>query len=330
MNILDNDLSIKGATPSNNEKKFFSEKISMLQDNINCRLIYRGEEKTKMFSLYNCSDFTSFSHSLFLIGNKGRNFIDKAAKTIHSKKKWRLDDVNDYIFEDLFKLLNMIVVNNSNNIVYQFSLNNKDLSGYFEDYRNVKSFIANITSLDELNKIKIRDYYLTLIHQFEDEYFYPISSLLSVTTDYSIADDRFSGVGREKIILFGWLPKKRTNEKYEITYDYLNLAEELLVKNNLPVYNASFYPDEKEISLKGGILPHYIIGYLYSDWESHIRFDINPNFMNLKNSSKLWIEKGLPIDQSGFWEELKKTNLEGAFWVDYKGEYRNEDIEDPE
>lgn len=297
----------------------------MLQ-NKDSRLIYRGENKSKLFKLYNCSDFTSFSHSLFLIGNKGRGFIEKASRSTNGKKKWQLEDVENDIFEELFKIIN-IILKKPNSVVQQFSWNNKALSDYFKDIKNIDSFISNVSELRKVEKIKVRDYYLTLIHQFENEYFYPVSSLLSVTADYSIADG-FSGENKEKIILFGWLPLNRRSDKYEITYDYLNLTEKILSDNDLPVYSDSFYPGEKEISLKGGILPHYIIGYLYSDWDSQIYFDINPNFMSLKDDSKLWIEDGLPIDQSGFWDELKRTNFQGAFWVNYKGEYWNENKEE--
>ena len=97
----------------------------------------------------------------------------------------------------------------------------------------------------------------------------------------------------------------------------------MLLENNLPLYYQSFYPGEKEISLKGGLLPHFLIGYLYAEWDSQIHFDINPNFLDITNKSDLWINEGLPIDQSGFWKELDKTKFKGSFWVNYKGEYWN-------
>lgn len=322
MNILDYKLTIKSSSITEREKEIFSKKLIMLQ-NKDSRFIYRGENKSKLFKLYNCSDFASFSHSLFLIGNKGRGFIENVSRSSIGKKKWRLNDIENEIFEDLFKIIN-VILKKPDDVVLCFSLNNKVLSDYFKNIKNVFSFKFNVSQLTKVEKVKVRDYYLTLIHQFEDECFYPISSLLSVTTDYAVADG-FSGENKEKIVLFGWLPFNRKSDKYEITYDYLNLTKKILSENNLPAYSNSFYPSEKEISLKGGILPNYIIGYLYSDRDSEIFFDINPNFMSLKDNSKFWIEDGLPIDQSGFWHELKKTNFQGSFWVNCNGEYWNDD-----
>ncbi len=321
MNVLDCKLTLNGSSLNDDEKRSFLNKYEKLIDNVNCKKIYRGENKSTLFDLYHSSDFTSFSHSLFLIGNKGRGLINDAAKRAKDKKKWKLDDVQKAVFKTLFEIIN-IIMNESYPVVCKFSIHNKNLFDYFKDLNNLDTFVNAIARLKKEDRIKIRDYYLKLAHQFADEHFYPISSLLSVTTDFNVADKKFSGTGEEKIVLFGWLPLNKNNN-YEITFDYLNLAEQNLLENNLPIYYHSFYSDENEISLKGGLLPHFLVGFLYVDRDSDINFDINPNFLDVKSESQLWINEGLPINQSGFWNELKKTNFQGSFWVNYKGEYWN-------
>ena len=87
------------------------------------------------------------------------------------------------------------------------------------------------------------------------------------------------------------------------------------------------YPSEFEISLKGGLLPHYLIGYLSQNRGLEDEIEINPNFLDLSINSSDWIKDGLPIDQSGFLDVLKKTNYTGSFWVNTIGDYGNEQIQ---
>lgn len=129
------------------------------------------------------------------------------------------------------------------------------------------------------------------------------------------------------MILVGWIPKKRISNKFIVTFDYLNLVEESISEINLPLWKESFYPDEKEITLKGGILPHYLIGYIYEDNNGMKILEINPSMIDSKTKCNSWLNNGLPIDQKGFWNVLKKTNHTGGFFVNSNGEYWNNNIE---
>ena len=250
--------------------------------------------------------------------------LNKVAKSVKGKRKWQLDDASDKTFKELFKILNIL----SENKIVQFEdffSKNQNLVQYFKIYNNIDNFSQTIEKVRKNIKIKIRDYYLTLIHHIGDKSYYPDSPFLSVTTDLRIAE-RFSKDNNDKIILFGWLPLNRLCPDYAVTFDYLNSIDEKLEEMNLPTYIESFYPEENEISLKGGLLPHYLIGYFYLDRNSAMTFEINPNILKIPNNSTDWIEKGLPIDQSGFWITLKNTNIKGSFWVNQAGDYWNEDI----
>jgi hypothetical protein len=105
MDILNCNLTLKGSSLNEDEKIKFISEYEKLMDNENCKKIYRGENKTNLFNLYHSGEFSSFSHSLFLIGNKGRGLINDAAKSTKDKRKWKLDDVQNSVFKDLFKIL---------------------------------------------------------------------------------------------------------------------------------------------------------------------------------------------------------------------------------
>jgi len=320
---LDEKLTSIGKYLTVKEKDIFLKNYSVLSNELDCILIYRGENKQKLFALYKTSDLTSFSYSLFLIGDKGRNFIKELDGESKKKEKWNLGDVQPKIFRSIFSIINSILQQDCG-IARTFSAKNPELHNFFADKKNEKLFVNGTEKkLSPQEKISIRDYYLTLIHQFKDNVFYPLSTLLSVSTDYHIAE-KFSGNNHDKIILFGWIPKDRLTDDYTITYKYLNSMEKVLQENMLPAYKQSFYPKEKEVSLKGGLLPHYIIGYQHTE-ASDTKFEINPAFLNIKSKPAYWILKGLPIKQSGFWKELRRTNFSGAYFVNCSGEYWNEE-----
>lgn len=51
----------------------------------------------------------------------------------------------------------------------------------------------------------------------------------------------------------------------------------------LPVYEKSFFPYQKEVTLKGGLLPHYLLGYLHNKRSEKI-FEINPALFDVSDT----------------------------------------------
>jgi hypothetical protein len=73
-----------------------------------------------------------------------------------------------------------------------------------------------------------------------------------------------------------------------------------------------------EITLKGGLLPHYIIGYFYLE-NGVERFELNPAIFKIEDSD--WPLEGLPIDQTQFDERIRGTQFKKAFFVTPPGDY---------
>ncbi|MFA4919780.1 MAG: hypothetical protein WC581_11080 [Thermodesulfovibrionales bacterium] len=318
MKIEDYRLYSLGHPITDEQRDLFSINIKYLMDKKetkNCLIFYRGENKTEMFKQYNSSDFTSFGHILFLIGNKGKGFLKILSTQADKIDKWRVDDISINVYEKIFNILRSIYSD------HDLSSNPDKFVSYFKDEKKLFDFKTKISKLNKVNKIKFRDYYLTLIHQSKkDEVFYPVSTMLSVSIDKNVAA-RYAGKEKEKIILVGWIPKKRISNKFSIRFDYLNSIEKSNIGIELPLWNKSFYPEDHEITLKGGILPHYLIGYIFEDFDGTETLDINPSLIDSKLNSNHWFENGLPIDQAEFWNVLKETNHSGGFFVNLNGEY---------
>lgn len=69
----------------------------------------------------------------------------------------------------------------------------------------------------------------------------------------------------------------------------------------LPLLYDSFHPEENEISIKGCILPHYILGVYDTD---NKEFIVNPHSLTKKRD---WIGHGFDIDQKTFSKFIKTT-----------------------
>lgn len=77
----------------------------------------------------------------------------------------------------------------------------------------------------------------------------------------------------------------------------------------LPLYKAAVYPLEKEITLKGGLFPHYILGYLH--WENGEEvFEVNPALFYV---DEYWDGRRLPVDQSSLEDRIRTTEF-GAYF----------------
>ena len=95
-----------------------------------------------------------------------------------------------------------------------------------------------------------------------------------------------------------------------------------------PCCDTPVYPEQKEVSLRCGILPHFIIGF-----QAGCHFYVNPaifstmnkleeidSFQELCTFKKHLLLYGLDIDQSDFKEFCRKTNFKRYYTYD-EGKY---------
>jgi len=75
------------------------------------------------------------------------------------------------------------------------------------------------------------------------------------------------------------------------------------------VYSNNFYPKQNEVSIKGGLFPHFILGICNLEDNNFI---VNPHvFKQSEKELEFAPQQGLIIDQSNFEKEIKKTGYAG-------------------
>lgn len=300
---------------------FQTEKFKSFYDYLSknskyAKIIYRGENYSNLKEKLNLSgdcDYFKLSQTVFLIGEKGRVYRTEYKNKIMDKSKiYPIDYIGEDLFNKIFDKFNSILLNKNNNpIIENFISNNLEFSDYFKSKSdNKKKFTSRINAIDNCSeKIKVRDYYLSLLHKIGNIGFYNNSFFLSTTTKFKEAI-RFAEnpENSSKIIFVSWIKYPLNN--IGINFNYLNLFKNRILQIGLPFYEKTFFPSQAEISIKGGLLPHFILGYVRLEEKI---FEINPNFFSSKKSIKNTIKNGFDIDQENFSEFLNKTDYSGFF-----------------
>lgn len=164
-------------------------------------------------------------------------------------------------------------------------------------------------------QIIVRDYYLGLLHHINKSEYYPSSFLLSASTEFSQAY-KFAWSKKEidsedPLVIFGWIPYKY--EGVLSAPDSRVLSKKIKMEDlGLPIYEKSFFHFQKEVTLKGGLLPHYMLGYLHRKKGEEI-FEINSA---LFDTDDLWNGIELPVDQSTFHQRIQNTLFGRYFTFD--------------
>lgn len=251
--------------------------------------IYRGDslknlcKKLNVKYLQENTDTNLICERLFMVGEKAkRYYIDD--------KGFRINDYQDTVFRKIIKYFNDSIKNKNKDIKYFFDRNSA-LRDFFLNSNNMYIFQEKIREASELEKLAIRDYYLILLHQLAAINYKNKSLFVSASKEYKIAEE-FSRSRKEKyrVILHCWQPIR--NEK------------DVVKKFSLPTYSFHPYQYQKEYSLLGGILPHFIhmIEFCYQN-----EFIPNPNIFN-QDINEYTFYYGLDIDQRNFFEILELTN----------------------
>lgn len=278
------------------ETALVTDFIDTLLDEDNCQLIFRGERishaynKSGVESRFQTESedlkFCKHGNSVFFIGSKADSYL------------FKFDDVNFPIDlnntdESLFKA---IYKEFERNIKHECFANESVFINYFKD--NLDDFLKKILNLEIEERVKIKYYYLWLLHVIGETNYKKYSNFLSTTKDYDTA----CGFGNEELVYVGWIP--RPIKRRSLYLGSLMQLSKRLRKLNLPTYTDEPHPDENEISLIGGLFPHYILGIYYHNRNLIL---INNNLLKkgMKGMikfglSNMIIKHGIGIDQSNF------------------------------
>ncbi len=302
-------LKTNGRNLSEEQKIHFFNCINKIYRN-NDKFIYRGDKKEKLYPIYGLSKKSSdeqFRDTLFILGAKANMFLMK----LPGINEINIDDANNSVFNLIFKMLSNLLKREFlfgpiRRFVGDFKKRESGVINFFSNQDNEYRFIDIISNLTPKQQIIVRDYYLGLLHHISKSEYYASSFMLSTSIDFSQAS-KFASSKEEKdsenpLIIFGWVPYK-----YE---GVLSVPDFRILRRNinmevigLPVYEKSFFPYQKEVTLKGGLLPHYLLGYLYNKRGEKI-FEINPALFNVSDT---WNGIELPVDQSTFHQRIQNT-----------------------
>lgn len=164
---------------------------------------------------------------------------------------------------------------------------------------------------------------MSIAHTINSHKYQKASNFVSTTTSLEVAD-----IFTNDVSVYGWIPKISVRSQ---TKNQVKTIECIIVKNKSDILDLGFpfcdtpiYPEQKEILLRCGMLPHFIIGFKIKN-----SFYVNPaifssmNDMEESNSFKKLcafkrdlITSGLSIDQSNFEDFCRKTNFKRYYTYD--------------
>jgi len=285
---------IRPLDPENS--KLISEFINALLDEDNCQLIFRGESilhaynksgTTRRFN-HRHEDFQFCKHgnSIFHIGTKSDSYLFKFDDVDFPIN---LNCTDEEVFDSIFDELQL-------NIDHPTLENESEFKKFFKAPKT--EFTTKIMTLNADERIKVKYYYLWLLHVIGATNYKKYSNFLSTTKDYETAN----AFGQNELVYVGWIP--RPIKKRSVYLGSLIQLSRRLKKLELPIYSDEPYPSENEISLIGGLFPHYVFG-IYHQQKNIVL--INSNLLQdgmlelIKDGrSNMIIKYGIGIDQTNF------------------------------
>ncbi|MDD6211032.1 MAG: hypothetical protein PUB21_10555 [Bacteroidales bacterium] len=273
-------------------------------------LIFRGESisnlERKLGIDKDVAFYTNLSYFIFNIGDKGRVYQEEYRKQIPTKKIHSINCSDTEFLGYIFEKFKKIFKESKNEEVCSFIEKDEAFVSFFRKKENRETFISNIQGQNKDEQLLIRDYYLSILHKIGRIGFYKNSFFVSTTLQKGVAE-KFTT--NSDIIFVSWILPNKKNE-----------PESILKKLSLPVSDSSIYSYQEEVTIKGGILPHFLIGYIKRE---NNEFVINPHFFETQEPLDKIIRGGIPIDQSNFRDILSQTNYRGFFVVGNEEDYRD-------
>jgi hypothetical protein len=286
----------------------------------NHKVVYRGDKKSTTLPVFGIEEREfpkQFNDALFMMGPKARMFVSSERRREFAIN---IGAAGGGEFALIFRMLSNLLSREfpfsaRRTAMTNFRQREEVVSQYFCNDSNFEDFVTKTGNLTGEERIIMRDYYLALLHHMDKSQYYTASFLLSTTTSFNQAHV-FAWKEEEKdstnpIIFVGWVPKNF--EGILSAPDLPMLRQRMDVdKTGLPVYNFSFFPKQEEVTIKGGLLPHYLLGYIHNDKHKGELLEINPALLQ---TTAEWDGVGLNIDQRSFHEYLRYSSFGQYFTV---------------
>lgn len=266
--------------------------------------IYRGDSLKNLCNKLNVefegksTNIETLLNRLFMVGEKAQRFYT-------DNENFRIEEADNYVFERILHYFNDSLKSKNKNTIFFFE-RNRNFAEFFSNKNNKQIFLSKINEATNSEKINIRNYYLILLHQLAAINYKKKSHFVSTSKDYKIAEIfSNSKLEKHKIILHCWYPTK--------------INKLIILKYKLPIYNFHPYQYQREYSVQGGILPHFISGIEFTDSSD---FYPNPNIFKQEISNTTFL-KGININQEHFHEIANLTNYKITLATDGNNTWEN-------
>lgn len=316
-------LSSTGNELTQEELNKLFEFYNMMSGSLYSRFIFRGESDRNLMRQFNVDTKTPeiLSECLFMTGEKGR-ICWAGNEGINP------DDVSTENFLRICTSLAKYIdegLRAGGNRAKRIKAFCEKEEKFYDGIKKGETFVGIYEELKPEVKRTVNLYYLTIAHTIGDKEYKETSEYISTTTNAVIAN-RFT----HDACIYGWVPqniwrRKARNRTIDIV-DTNQMSE--MQSTGLPYCDRAVFPNQEEITIRCGLLPHFIIGYAVEQ-----NFYVNPAIFNTidkmhemgtfreKYGYKRRIQlHGLEVNQENFEEFCKRTNFKKFFTFD-DGDY---------
>lgn len=289
--------------------KIFYRAVHLLSDaskNKKVLTTFRGDSYASLADRVGCEsgwDGVIYQRT-FYFGAKSKHFLENNKTVAKRRHLNSIEDVSEATFEFLFKKIAKICHADAYK-GHPFWDANRDIVELFTNPENRAYFLSRVNAASEEMKVLVRDYYLYLLHTAGRKGVADESMLVSTSTQWLQAEAFVSRLNAGKIIYYYFVPAPF--ERYCITSQISTHAFDLIRYLSLPVYafNSGLYPKQREVSIRGGLLPHFMLGILRVDLNE---FVVNPHLLAMPEEDlDSILVSGIKIDQSDFNDRIKET-----------------------
>jgi hypothetical protein len=297
------------------------EFYNLLIGSTNSKFIMRVESDRNLRRQFNADTQipSILAQSLFMTGEKGR--ICWAEENF-----WDPDDIRVENFENICGALREYIneaAQGTNNKAKKVNAFCKMYTKFCRAFEDVPSMIEVFKKLSSEEKRRANLYYLALAHTINSPKYRDNSEFVSTTTNPDMAG-RFS----YDACIYGWVPNKAKGFSHRKTIDIVDINNfSDLEGTGLPFCKIPIFPEQEEIAVRCGLLPHFIIGFAVKSV-----FYVNPavftaidkmhgltSFRELSAFKRDIQLYGLEINQENFEEFCKRTNFKRYFTYDERG-----------
>lgn len=276
----------------------------------------RGESDSNLQKHY-LADTTNIRYLLdmiFCVGEKGRVCFDN--------DDWiDPDDTDIGNFARICTLLNSALKSAAKgtpervNRMHKFIQKNKTFSDAFLLAK--ENLIKRYEKLCSEDRTKVNLYYLAILHTINSNRYKDKSVFVSTSRDFEVAEQF-----EQSLMFIGWMPK--AHFPAYVASKKMDSFTSVCDSVGLPFVSIPVYPEQAEISVRYGILPHFIIGVKIKNvfyvnpalYETMELFKDCTSIMQMKQLRADIIRNGLKVNQERFLEYCRKSGYLRYFTYD--------------